>query len=541
MRTALVPRTKILDSAGQPWRPTAQQALQLSGDGPFKSASTYRRANALWHTSSGSADADLMPSLETLRFRSRDLKRNNPLAAGALNTMTTNVVGSGLLCNPVINYRALGLSRQQAKEKKKEIVDLWTEWGESVECDLNRVSDWYGLQRLAYGSMLESGDALALAPPVNRPGADLQTRVQIVEADRIANPTGHFDRERLVGGVEMDQYGAPQAYHVRTVHPGSSWSLSSSWQSLRIRAFGAATGRRNAWLLYQRQRPGQTRGIPYLSIVLEHAKQLDRYTDAELMAAIVGGSFTVFVKSPNGEGLMPLASMPLQTTAGTGAATPNDIALDYGAIVDLAPGEEIQTASPNRPNRAYGEFVKSVIEFFSAGLNLPFELLLKHFTASYSASRAALLEAWRFFKIERNWFAAHFCQPFYELVLTEAVLRERIDLPGYLENPRAKRAWGFALWTGPSMGQLNPLDEVEAAKERVKMGISSLANEASEITGEDWEDIHEQRVEETEKRRRDRLEPDPDEITEQAPSGMSFPINYRELGREIARAMKEAA
>ncbi len=42
-----------------------------------------------------------------------------------------------------------------------------------------------------------------------------------------------------------------------------------------------------------------------------------------------------------------------------------------------------------------------------------------------------------------------------------------------------------------------------------------------------------------EQRRRDRLEPDPDEMPEQPARGPSFPISYRRLGRAIARALKE--
>ena len=43
----------------------------------------------------GSADADLLPALPELRNRSRDLARNNPLAGGAINTVVTNVIGTG--------------------------------------------------------------------------------------------------------------------------------------------------------------------------------------------------------------------------------------------------------------------------------------------------------------------------------------------------------------------------------------------------------------------------------------------------------------
>ena len=48
------------------------------------------------------------------------------------------------------------------------------------------------------------------------------------------------------------------------------------------------------------ERPAQRRGVPLLAPVLESMKQLSRYSDAELTAALVSSMFTVFIttKSP---------------------------------------------------------------------------------------------------------------------------------------------------------------------------------------------------------------------------------------------------
>lgn len=510
MRTATVRPMRVLDASGRPWRPTMDQYLRVAGESPFKGASYGRRAGALWNPSGGSADADHLPQQDDLRRRSREQARNNPLAAGALLSLLSNVIGDGLQARPLINKRVLGLTHEQAAEKQQEILQIWNPFAESTECDLTRQSNLYGLQALAYLSAKESGDCLTLLPAFTRPGSIFETRVQIVEADRVQNPLGYYDTDRMAGGVELDSNGASLAYHVLTRHPGDAFGYRAN--SKRIAAYGQSTGRRVSWLLYQKKRPGQNRGLPYFTPVLEHFKQLERYTDAELHASVVGGSFTVFVKSPSGEGLGPMANAGLTSTttvpvASVPMSTATDIALDYGAIVDLAPGEDIELADPKRPNQAFGDFVESVIKQVAAGLGLPFELLIRHFRNSYSASRAALLEAWKFFRMERAWFAQHWLAPIYEAVLTEAVLRDFIDLPGFLEDLRLRAAWLGVTWLGPAPGQINPTVEVEAAEKRITIGVSTIAREAAEISGEDWEDVHQQRVEEVSRRRRDGLEP----------------------------------
>ena len=61
----------------------------------YKGASSNRpRSN--WSVSPGSADADLLPELDTLRERSRDLIRNDPHAASISQSFVDNVIGNGI-------------------------------------------------------------------------------------------------------------------------------------------------------------------------------------------------------------------------------------------------------------------------------------------------------------------------------------------------------------------------------------------------------------------------------------------------------------
>lgn len=512
-------QTQILDASGKPFVIlTAAEADRFrSGggyDSPYKGASTFRRAGSLFQPGSGSANSDFLPWQQGLRARSRQLVRNNPLAAGALQTLTDNVIGPGLRVHPEVDREVLGFTDEEADRLERDEARIFSEWADSSECDLNRIQNFYDLQRLAFSSSHESGDMLCLAPTVNRPGALLQTRVQLVEADRVVNPNFAPDMEFLSGGVELDNNAAPTAYHVRISHPGdaSLFAAKNPYETQRVRAFGVASGRKNAWLLYERKRPQLLRGVPYLATVLEQLKQSERYTDQELQAAIVGGSFTVFVTTPDGQGIMPLASAPLQSSPGTPAAGPNDIALDYAAICDLLPGEDIKIASPGRPNTAFGPFMSAIGELIGAGSGMPYEFLIKHFTASYSASRAAGLEFWKFIKPKRSAFAANFCAPFYELVMTEAVIRGRLNAPGFLDDSSVRRAYLRCSWRGPSQGQLNPLDEANAAGRRIDLGISTIEQETAEMNGGDWEANHAQRVKEVTKRHEDGLDVVPNSV-----------------------------
>lgn len=465
--------------ANQRFRARAMQALS----GAYLGARYDRRQTMSWTTSRGDADSDTLYDLPTLRQRSRDLVRNAPLATGAINTVSTHVVGTGLKLQSHIDRAILNLTDEDADEWEANTEREFKLWAESQDCDSARTLTFAEHQELAFRQCLENGDHFIILPRIPRKDNPYSLTLQHIESDRIINEKNQGDTAILTAGVEKDEYGAPITYHICNQHPGSRFGLSNrTWT--KVPAYGANTNLRNIIHLYKIIRAGQTRGVPYLAPVIETIKQIDKYTEAEVMAAVVSAMLTIFVKSETGD--IDLA--PMEPTDETKAKdTDSDIKLASGAVIGLAPGESIETVNPLRPNTGFDPFIMSILRQVGVALELPFEVLVKHFTASYSASRAALMEAWRFFRSRRQWLARHFCQEIYEIWLYEAIAIGRISAPGFFSDPLIRKAYCGSSWIGDAPIQIDPEKEINAAKQRIAVGLSTVDEETAFITGGDFE------------------------------------------------------
>lgn len=511
-------------------RQQARAGLQILNSGYSRhGASKTRKALLGWMHGGGSTDEDVTENLVTLRERSRDLYMGTPLATGALKTLRTNIVGPGLRLNAQVGAEQLGLTPDEAEAWEANVEREFGLWADTQACDAARTNTFGQLQALALLSAMMSGDCFAVLPIIPRRGSVYDLRVQILEADRVCDPpatTSGLGRLTSYGGVELGEFGEPVAYWVARYHPGSGQTVGgvstyvtvggqmvqNEWK--KVLAFGSRSGRRNILHLLEQERPEQRRGTPILAPVVESLKQLGRYTDAELMAAVVSGFFTAFVKSAAPD--TPL-DQAYSTDELVDSADENSIELGNGLVVGLAPGEDVSIANPGRPNTAFDGFVVSVLRQVGGALEVPYELIVKNFVSSYSASRAALLEAWKMFRTRRAWLAASFCQPIYEEWLSEAVAKGRVIAPGFFGDPAIRAAWSAAEWYGPTQGQLDPRAEVEAAVIRVEQGFSTRARETAELTGSDWDRLHRVRVREEQKRRTDGLAAGPVSAPSTAP------------------------
>lgn len=452
--------------------------------GGYEGGQTTRRSMLSWFSGTGSANEDQLPQRKTLISRSRDLARNNPFGAGALNLNVSKIVGTGLSMQAQPLKDIIGWSDDEAKTWKKQVEVEYKMWSDSINCDLARKQNFYEKQGITLRSCLESGDVITLL--VNKKVADCpySLRLQTIEADRLGNPGGVADSDTEIAGVRIDENGAPIAYHIYDKHPGlMGIGISGRWYT----AWGDY-GRRNVIHTFTQLRPEQTRGVPYLAPVIESLKQLSDYSHAELMAAVISSMFTVFISSDEepdpdydqDDGLMRLGN---------------------GAIVRLPPGEKADFANPSRPNTSFEPFVLSVLKQIGMALEIPYEVLIKHFSSSYSASRAALLEGWSFFKRRREWLASGYCQPIYETWLAEAVAIGRISAPGFFENPLLRFAYTRATWTGDSPGTLDPTKEVAAYGDAIDRGLITNERASMELYGESWDEISDALIQENRKKR----------------------------------------
>jgi len=451
--------------------------LPLGNHGAYRTASAANKNTIGWSTSTGSADADTLADLPTLRRQSRDLVRNEALPAGAIGTMVLGVVGQGIVPQSRIDADFLGLSDEQASKWSRAAERIFNHMASKPTFDSEAKLNFWQMQRLVYRSSKESGDAFALRRYIERPGKKLGVCVQIVEADRIATPLSKAANPAIRSGIEADENGAPLRYHIMQQHPGET--LLNDTKFTEIPAFDRA-GNPLMLPIMTALRPGQTRGVPILAPVIELFKQLGRYTEAEVTAAVISGMFAVFVTSPGSTSPLP-GGIPGMVGGTNVVPNGNGLQkLQSGMIVDLAPGEEIKTAEATRPNTAFEAFCNGVLSQAGAALGVPRQVLLKDYNASYSAARAALQDAWRFFMIERDDLAAQFCQPVWDWVITEAVARNLLDAPGFFDDPMIRDAYLAATWIGPAMASLDPGKDAKAATEWHTLGIKSKQDISNE-------------------------------------------------------------
>jgi lambda family phage portal protein len=463
-------------------RDQARAALARSG-GYVGGAYSQRFAN--WSPGVRDADGDIAYDLREMRGRSRDLARNAPIARGAVGTMVTYVVGTGLSVQSRIDAELLGLSDDEASAKQKEFERYFNTWAASQFADMSQRQSFYELQDLAERSELESGDAFALLVKSKAPNWPYRLAVQIVEADRVCNKDRAMDTDEMTQGI-VRKNGIPYSVMIADRHPGRViGSVTTRWKEV---TFYGNTGRRNVLHLMHMERPDQTRGVPWLAPIIAKVKQLDRYSDAEVDAAVNAAANAVFAT------MDPDAFNDLFDAEAQGAYIDNakrwDGTIESGRVISTLPGESITSPTPGRPNPVFEQFFLAVNNEIAMGLGLPRDVLLKAFNASYSASRAALMDAWRTYKVRRFRKASRLCQPIYEEIIADGVAMGYLTAPGFLVDPMIRAAWLGSFWSGDGPGALDPTKEATAARLRIDMGQTTLPEEILAYDGGDWETKH---------------------------------------------------
>lgn len=458
--------------------------------GAHQGASWDSRDVKAWAPRRGtSADVDILPELGTLRDRARDIDRNNGVARGGVQTIIDNVVGTGLRLSARPDWRALGQTKEWADAWSAKVESLFCSWAWTTVCDAADTSTFDQMTAQNLRGELLNGDGIALSHWLPERGDGFSTKLQLIEGDRVSNPDGRGDSTNLRGGFEIDGLGAPLACHVRRVHPGDLMIGDSGafpmWERVPRRTpFG-----RLRWIhTANRERPGQTRGKPIMTAVLAQFKNLDRYSQAELQAAVVNGMIAGIIETPlDQDNIVELFSK--DHAAYLKARDERAVRLESGSMLPLFPGDKLNPFIPARPAAAFGAFIENILRMIAVALDMPYELLLKDFSkTNYSSARAAMLEAWRAFNRRRDALGTQWGDPIYALWLEEVVNDGRIDAPGFYEK---RAAYQRCKWIGPGKGWVDPVKEAQAAQIRIDAGLSTLEDECAE-QGRDWREVMEQ-------------------------------------------------
>ncbi len=460
------------------------------------------RALKTWFTPYESTDESVVRDLPSLRSGAAELYRNAPLGRGALQTVVAHTIATGLRAEARIDRELLDLSAEEAAEWQEAAERIWRY--HSAKLDISRRMGSVELDDLVLRAILLDGDVLMVRRMKPFPGDLLESRVQLIPAARVSTPDRTFLNsytlplvdQPIVAGVQADADGMPIRYFVSDRHPGDPLAFSRiQWTAVEAFATAApVAGEPLSTLVFEAtEGVDQTRGVPFLAPIIETLKQLTEYTEAELAAAVLASFFTVFTHTESGDGLAnETASTEDQTTKD------DEIALGRGAVVALGVDEKIETADPSRPNAQFDPYFASMAQILGVGLGLPKEVLTKSFIASYSASRAALQEAFRFVKRRRVFMATRVKDIQWRWVISEAIARGLLTAPGFFTNPMIRDAYLGVEWHGDPLGSIDPVKDAQAHEILARMGIGSKKQRTLATTGGDWRRDADQRLREQE-------------------------------------------
>ena len=250
-------------------------------------AAGHGRRTDNWRASNSSAQAEIQVALVTLRNRSRDLVRNNGYAKNAVRKIANNVVGAGIIPNPVLS----------SAPQEKRLKALWDAWAHSTDCDYDGHLTFYGIQKLVMRTVVESGGCFVRKRIVKDNNLALPLQLQLLEPDFLdltkydqGLPDGGF----ILYGVEFNKNNRIVAYWLYETHPGDStarFNLKSNRYPIE-----------DVIYVFEKDRPGQFLGIPWLHAAMLRLKDLDEYEDAQLIRQKIAACFSVFI-TDNGPNL----------------------------------------------------------------------------------------------------------------------------------------------------------------------------------------------------------------------------------------------
>ena len=427
--TAIDPRAGLRRQAAR---------LQLGQMRRYDAAASGRRVDS-WSTRGTSADAASSPGLARMRDRSRDLVRNNPYAAKAVQVLVSNVIGTGIMAKAK-NRRANGRRRSQAAS------DVFREWANDPrQCDYDGRLDFAGIQALAFRCLVESGEVLIRQrTPQPGSGQRVPLQLQVLEPDVIdSSHDGPDDNGGwTTNGIVYDAEGRRTHYWLYNYHPGDT-----GWNGQVFNPVSNRIPADQVIHVYRRDRPHQNRGVPWLAPVTIGLRDFDDYMDAQLLKQKVSACMTGVIVDVDG--------------AGDQKADVGD-RIEPGAMVRLGPGQDVRFSSPP----SVGEIDKiqrGYLLRIAAGIGITYEALTGDLSATnFSSARLGWLEfqrnieAWRW-----QMLVPQMLQPIWEWFSTRASLGG-ISLDGVTAD-----------WVPPRRELIDPSNETRAKILKIRAGMMS--------------------------------------------------------------------
>ncbi len=458
--------------------------------------------------SRGSADRDWLGDRLTAISRARDVIRNEPLAASAVEQKLSLLIGDGWRFESAPSSAVFGLDpvSDEYEALTRSIEAVWSAWSE----DPLARNDWE--ERLPFDLQLDlaarnyiaaEGEGLALVL-YDPDGAPFGTRLQVVDPDRLEQPAGWPEGTAGViafegqgarytaaaadvrAGVAYDERGRVIAYHILDHHPhdtglqGALGRFAGRWYPVRTPGFPTDT-RPCVLHVMRARRAGQTRGISDFVAALGAYQAFRDMGEAERRSRIINALIVAQYTSAMND---PAALAEILGAETAGGVIENRAAYyeEYGVntvagarVIQPFPGDELKWNQQQRDANEWVDAMSFLALQAGAPLGLGYSMATRDFSkTTFSSARTEINDAFRSIKRERAVIRLLFTRKILLAVLQEAYEEGRLEIPaGAPSIWEAPAAYIAGEWIGPAREYVDPVKE--ATGDRMEMENLSAA------------------------------------------------------------------
>jgi len=429
-----------------------------------------------WDTTTVSADGALFFNLNVIKARARDLARNNDYARHFLRLLESNVIGPNGITFQSRRYQGDSLDRPF----NLQLEGHWKTAGKLKHAPTvcgrmtRRESSALWLRTLA-----TDGEVLEIFHPGH--GNRYRFATQIVDSALIDWQKNELlpNGNRIKMGVELDQYDKPVAFWLLNHHPSDYLfaTLPNKPTHQRVPADRAR-------LSFLQEFPGQTRGVSWLASPAIRAQMLQKFEEAVIVtsraAASKGGFYEV---SEDFEG-----TIPGEDDEGATASDMVRKQVEPGEWEFLPRGVTAKPYDPQFPPQGLDTMAKVMLRGLASGLGGSYVHMANNLEGvNYSSIRSGDLEQRGIYRGLQAFVIDHHEEPIFNEWAKILRLNPETPIDGRkLDTCLDRDEYRF---TARGWDWVDPLKEVQAHKEAIKLRLATRGDVVRMTTGEDFEEL----------------------------------------------------
>ena len=413
------------------------------------------RLNRNWAATNQSAEYTDRYSRDIVRARARDLERNSDMMNSVTGPFVRNIIGKGMVLRAETNDTELNV----------KIETLWKVWCKRRNCDVTKTQSLTQMLRMCVRRKKIDGGILLVKRYVT--GGLLPFKLQAFEVDEldVTVVKTHGKDNRVIGGVEYDQYNAPVGYWIKQ-YALDGYQLTEP----------VFVPEQDVIFYWTKRRPSQLREMSDMSQTITRIRDVNEFMVAVSVKQRIEACLAVFIKR----------AFP---TAGLGRAATSEPRQSYegktlspGMIKELNTGDDVSVVNPQGQAADAVTYTKLQQRMIGAGQGLSYEATSRDMgETTYSSARQSIIEDGMTYAEEEE-LLGEILDEIYETFIISAVLAGKLTIPKFWDD---KDAFFKHSFVKPPKPWIEPAKETTATKTALQTGQKTFKQVAAE-NGSDW-------------------------------------------------------